>query len=393
MNIPVPSRAYQPLTVTTAGKPIFLDSHSTTMIDPRVANTMMDVARQGFGNPNSLQHSFGTDSNEILVQAKESVARLVGGVGSDVYFTAGATEGIQLAIAHAIGPNRATPLRVAVSRAEHLATIDTLKRAESMGQVCLSWIDTDSTGAVTPERLEVVLLQGTDLVCIMGANNEIGTINPIRELSDLACKFDAKILVDATQAAGWTKIEAANWAIDYLIYSAHKIHGPQGVGALVAPRFSFADLFGLAGAPRPTPNVPGIAGFAQACDLMFDEVAADTERLSALRDRLQRQLTTSIKDLRVNGDQSRRLPYNLHVAVPDLDSDLIIAWVRDKIAISSGAACSSGALGPSHVMRAIALPGQYLDGAIRIGLSRFTTDHEIDVAADILISAIEQLRQ
>lgn len=372
---------------------IYLDHHATTPVDPRVADVVMHAMIGNFGNANSIDHAFGEAAGAIVARASEAVAALVGSAPEDVYFTSGSTEAIRLALAHAISQARRSPLRVALTKVEHKAVIDAVSIAGRSGQVKPCWIEVDSRGRLSPDSLQVVLDAGVDLVCLMAANNEVGTIYPVSEVALQIREYGASIMVDATQAAGRIPLHARDWGIDYLVVSAHKLYGPKGVGALISPvgdlRTQISDLIW---ASEGTPNVSGIAGFGEACRLRRLEMAEDESRIAALRDRLQLSLASSIPGLVINGDLLRRLSGNLHVSVAGIPNDALMARLRKKVAISTGSACTSGAHGPSHVLQAMALPEELQEGALRIGIGKFNTEDEIDRAAKEIVAAVDAVK-
>lgn len=296
-------------------------------------------------------------------------------------------------MAHAISRVRNSPLRVALTRVEHKAVIDAVSIAARSGQVKLCWIDIDAQGRLSPASLQTALDAGVDLVCLMAANNEVGTIYPVPEVALQVRDRGAAIMVDATQAAGRFPLHARDWGIDYLVVSAHKLYGPKGVGALISPVGDLrTQMFDLIWASEGTPNVPGIAGFGEACRLRRLEMAEDEPRIAALRDRLQSKLTASIPDLAVNGDLSRRLSGNLHISVPGIPNDALMVRLRKKVAISTGSACTSGAHGPSHVLQAMGLSEALQEGALRIGVGKFNTEDEIDRAAKEIVAAVDAVK-
>ncbi len=294
---------------------------------------------------------------------------------------------------HAISGRRRSPLRIALTRVEHKAVIDAVSIAARSGQVEFCWIEVDKQGRLSSDSLQAAIDAGIDLVCLMAANNEIGTIYPVPEVALQVRECGAAIMVDATQAAGRIPLHACHWGVDYLVLSAHKLYGPKGVGALVSSvRDVRTQILDLIWAAEGTPNVPGIAGFGEACRLRQLEMAEDESRIAALRDRLQSQLTASISDLAVNGDLSCRLSGNLHVSVPGIPNDAIMARLHKSVAISTGSACASGAHGPSHVLQAMALSEELQDGALRICVGKFNTEGEIDRAAEEIIAAIDSVK-
>lgn len=374
-------------------RPIYLDHHATTPVDPRVADVVLCAMTSTYGNANSVDHAFGEAANALISTASEALAWLVGSSAEDVHFTSGSTEAIRLALAHASTRQRQSSLRVALTSVEHRAVIGAVMAASRSGNVEPLWIDVDEKGSVSLDSLRAALRAGVDLVCLIAANNEVGTINPVKDIVAHVHGYGAAILVDATQAAGRVPLSARDWDIEYLVVSAHKLYGPKGVGALVSPipnlRSQISDHLC---AYEGTPNVPGIAGFGEACRLRLSEMAADEARIAALRDRLQAELTASIPGLVVNGHPSRRLSGNLHVSVPGIPNEAVMARLRNKVAISTGAACASGAHTSSHVLQAMGLSEELQDGALRIGIGKFNTAEEIGRAAREIAAAVMAVR-
>ncbi|MDY7014211.1 MAG: aminotransferase class V-fold PLP-dependent enzyme, partial [Cyanobacteriota bacterium] len=256
----------------------------------------------------------------------------------------------------------------------------------------------DSQGRLNLDNIENVCATGISLLCVMAANNEIGNLYPIREIAQIARNYGVPFLCDASQAVGKIPINFADWGITYLALSAHKLYGPKGVGALVARRDSPLEplIFGGGhqhGRRSGTLNVPGIVGLGEACRLRILEREEDENAIARLRDKLQTLLQTQIPDLIINGDRANRLAGNLHISIPDIPNSAIIARIRDRLAISTGSACSSGVEAPSHVLQALKLPSDVIEGALRIGLGKFTTEAECDRAAEILMGAVRQTRQ
>jgi cysteine desulfurase len=378
----------------SAALPIYLDYHATTPVDPRVAAIVQQVMTVDFGNANSVEHLYGDVAAELVEEARGHVAALVGADPDTVNFTSGSTESIRLAIGHAISVSGKLPLQVAATAVEHRAVLDALAVHEARGEVAVRLLPVDRLGRLDLEVLESACRQGTELVCVMAANNEVGTIYPIERVGQIASSFGARLLVDATQATGHIPIRADKWNITYLTLSAHKIYGPKGVGALVAPR-AFGVRFShgqVPGVGEGTPNVPGIAGLGKACRLRGLELASDEKRIAGQRDRLEAMLLAGIDGLVVNGDPKHRLSNNLHVAIPGVPNNAVITRLRRRVALSSGAACSSGAEAPSHVLRAMGLPNEIQSSALRISNGKFTTDEEIERAAEQITNAIADVR-
>lgn len=371
--------------VLPRSRPIYLDYHATTPVDPRIVEVIRYALLEAFGNANSADHAYGEEAAALVADARRHVANLVGSEPAGVHFTSGSTEAIRRAIQHAVQSRRdARPLQVVASTVEHRAVLSALAEGEAHGELDIRWAPVDGCARLDMARLET-LLPGADLVCVMAANNEVGTLYPVAEIARLAADVGASVLVDATQAAGRIDLAAQAWEVAYLVLSAHKLYGPKGVGALVSsPLMRFPD--------HGTPNVPGIAGFGEACRLRSEERGADEPRIAALRNRLEALLRTRIQGLGVNGDPDHRLSGNLHVSVPGVPNDAVIARLRDTVAISTGAACTSGTPEPSHVLRAMGLSDDRQEGALRIGVGKFTSDLDIECAADHIAHAVECTR-
>lgn len=373
-------------------RPIYLDHQATTPVDPRVAEVMVRVMTQQFGNPNSTHHIFGQAAAAVVRDAARSVAALVGAAPGDVRFTSGASEAIRLAFAYAAERRSGAPLTVAASRVEHPAVLEELAAGERDGRFRIVWMPVNQSGRVSLETVAAALKAPIDLFCLMAANNEVGVIQPFTEAAALARAAGAEVLVDATQGAGRLSLSLIGADIDYLVLSGHKIYGPKGIGAIVG-----ADL-GDAPAPagfavhNATPNVPGIAGLGEACRLRRLEMDADEARIGLLRDRMQAGLQAALPGLAINGDQEHRLAGSLHVSAPGVQNDIVVAHLRDLVAISTGAACMSGVDAPSHVLQAMDLEDWRIDGALRIGLGRDTTEQDVERAVTFISWAVQRLQ-
>lgn len=365
---------------------VYLDHHATTPVDPRVARVVFETMTNNFGNAHSVDHIFGQSAAGLVGRAAVQVADFLSASPKNVRFTSGATEAIRIALEIAVSKRKC--LKVGVSRVEHKAVLHPLLSLERQGRATLVWIDADSAGRIALEDIKSVVEQDIDLLCLMAANNEIGTIYPIREAAALAAKSGVEILVDATPAAGRTPIEIDAWNIDYLVLSAHKLYGPKGAGALVSAAASADDTIAHSG----TLNVPAIIGFAEACRIHASEGPAAESKTEELRNRLETALLNMVDDLTINGDRQNRLTNNLHISAPGAPNDAVISRLERKVAISTGAACASGAQEPSHVLRAMKLSPELQETALRISPGRFNTLEEIDYAADQIASAIADVR-
>lgn len=376
---------------TTKSRPIYLDHHASTPVDPRVLEVAIRMMVEDFGNANGVENIHGEHAAFAVLQAKALVASVVSAEPDDVHFTSGSTEAIQLAIAHAITVHPG-PLRVAMSRVEHKAVIDTVLQAERMGLVQKCWITVDDKARLDWSSLERVLSQGIDLVCVMAANNEVGTIYPVQRIAKASHEHGAAVLVDATQAIGRMAFDVGDEMLDYIAVSGHKVYGPKGIGALVAPRFDRSVVYGLQGAHSPTPNVAGIVAMGRACEIMELEGAQESARLQHLRDRLQERLLALVPHVVINGDAANRLPHNLHLSVPGAPNDVVLARLRGKLSVSTGSACNAGAQEPSHVLQAMGLPDVLLESCLRIGLGRSTDLEDVEAAATLIADAVHDVR-
>jgi cysteine desulfurase len=376
--------------------PIYLDYHATTPCDRRVAEVVLHYMTNAFGNSSSIDHIYGDHADIAVKQASKQVADLVGALPREVIFTSGATESINLLLQGL--PSSGKKKRIAVLPVEHKAVLDTCEALSKKGLAEIVFLQVDRQGKLDLKHLEQVCTEGLSLLCVMAANNEIGTIYPIQAVGAIAQKYNIPFLCDGSQAVGKIPIYFTEWGITYLAISGHKLYAPKGIGALIVKKGLFLEPIIHGGGHQKgmrsgTLNVPGIAGLGEACRLLQLEMAVDERVIAAKRDRLQTLLQESIPDLVINGDRTNRLAGNLHVSIPSIPNKAIIARIRDRLAISTGSACSSGVEAPSHVLQAIALPENLIEGALRISIGKFTTDEECDRTANILAEAVHQVRQ
>ena len=380
-------------------RPIYLDYHATTPVDPRVASVVMEYMLTEFGNASSIDHTYGDKADRAVKQAAKQVADLIGAVPREVLFTSGATESINLVLQGLTQKSPSThKLKIAVLPIEHKAVLDTCDALVKKGIAEMILLKVDRQGKLDLEHVETTCSQGIDLICVMAANNEIGTIYPMPEIGAIAQRYNAPFLCDATQAVGKIPINFRDWGITYLTLSGHKMYAPKGIGALILRKgYHLQPLIYGGGQQKGiragTLNVAGIAGLGEACRLRQQEMLADEQAIAAKRDRLQSLLLESIPDLTINGDRLNRLAGNLHISVPNIPNKAIITRIRDQLAIATGSACSSGVETASHVLQAINLPTNLIEGALRISIGKFTTDAEIDRAANILITAVHSTQQ
>lgn len=366
--------------------PIYLDNHSTTRVDDRVADVMVRLMTGEYGNAASRQHEFGWRAEAAVEIARKHVAALIGANEKEIIFTSGATESINLAL-KGIAEGQGRPGdRIVTAATEHKAGLEVCDALRQRGYDVVV-LPVDRSGSVDPDDLRKALEKKTLLVSIMAANNEIGTIAPLTAIGSLCREYGALFHTDAAQAAGKMTIDVNAMQIDLLSMSAHKLHGPKGAGALyirsARPSMRLAPQMIGGGHERGyrsgTQNVPGIAGFGEAARIAMSESAEDNSRISRLRDRLAAGLSAGIEGLRVNGHPDNRLVNNASVLIPGVKSDRLIMAMKD-VCVSAGSACSSASPEPSHVLQSIGLSADEASCCIRFGLSKYTTEEEIDYA-------------
>jgi cysteine desulfurase len=385
-------------------RPVYLDYHATTPVDPRVLDAMLPFFTERFGNAASRQHAFGWEAQEAVDRARAQVAALINASAGEIVFTSGATESNNLAIkgvvralsqGTAAGGGRDHVVTVAT---EHKSVLDSCKRLEDDG--CrVTVIGVTAEGFIDVDELRAALTPRTALVSVMAANNEIGVVQPLAAIAPLVHEHGALLHTDAAQAAGKVPIDVAAAGVDLLSLTAHKFYGPKGAGALYVrrqkPKLRLASLIDGGGQEHGvrsgTLNVPGIVGLGAAAEICRVEMAAEGARLSALRDRLLAGLRGNLEGVRVNGALSPRLPHNLHVSFEDVEGEALLMALGD-LAVSTGSACSSGSQAPSHVLQSIGAVGDRAGASIRFGLGRTTTDADVDFAIDRVTTVVRALR-
>ncbi len=386
--------------------PIYMDNHATTRIDPRVLEATMPWLTEKYGNAASRSHSFGWAADQAVETARAQVAKLIGATAREIVFTSGATESNNLAItgtvdAYIAANNSAARAHVVTQATEHKAVLDPCAWLEKRG--CrVSVLPVDSEGCLRMADLQRVLdsVEKPVLVSILFANNEIGTLQPIDEIGALCHERGVLFHTDAAQAVGKVPVDVNRSNIDLLSISGHKIYGPKGIGALYVrrrnPRVELAEQMHGGGHEKGlrsgTLNVPGIVGLGVACEIAGTEMEAESARLSALRDGLQAKLLASLERVRVNGSQEHRLPGNLNMTFEGVDSETLMMGVKE-VALSSGSACTSAKIEPSHVLRALGLDEEAAHSSIRIGLGRFNTAEEVDYVAERVADVVRKLRE
>jgi cysteine desulfurase len=377
--------------------PIYLDYSATTPVDPRVAEKMIPYLTEFFGNPASRSHAFGWKAEAAVEEARAHVAALIGADPKEIIWTSGATEGNNLALKGAANFYKTKGKHIVTQKTEHKAVLDAVRELERQGFEA-SYLDVEANGIVSLEKLKAALRPDTILVSIMMVNNEIGVIQPVWEIGELCREKGIVFHVDAVQGAGRVEIDMAKLKADLLTITAHKIYGPKGVGALYVrrkPRVRIEAQIHGGGHERGfrsgTLATHQIVGFGEAARLAKAEMATENQRVRALRDRLW----SSIKDMEevyVNGDLERRIPHNLNVSFNFVEGESLIMAVKD-IAVSSGSACTSASLEPSYVLRALGRNDELAHSSIRITLGRFTTEEEVDYAAQLVRRKVEKLRE
>ncbi len=379
--------------------PIYLDNHATTRPDPRVVAEMMPYLTEIYGNPASRTHAFGWDAEKAVEAARARVARLIGARPNEIVFTSGATESDNLAIKGALELQRDRGKHVVTVATEHRAVLDTCRRLEREGRADVTVLRPLPSGLVDLDALRAAVRPDTVLVSVMHANSEIGVIQPLSEIGTIAREAGALFHTDAAQSVGKIPVDVDSMRLDLLSLSAHKLYGPKGSGVLFARtkerRVRLAPQMDGGGQERGlrsgTLNVPGIVGLGAACEIAEREMADEATRILGLRERLRERLSSELDEVRVNGDLERRLPGNLNISFAYVEGEALLMSLAD-IALSSGSACTSASLEPSHVLRAIGLRDELAHASIRFGIGRFNDAAEIEHVVDRVIAEVRRLR-
>ena len=382
---------------------IYLDFQATTPVDSRVLEAMLPYFAQSFGNPGSISHALGRDARDAVNTARETIASALGAEAREIVFTSGATESNNLAVRGVLERARRRGDHIISVATEHKAILDPLAHQARRGcEVTL--LPVDRYGLVDPQRVADVLRDETGLVSVMLANNEIGTLQPIAEIGALCRERGILFHTDATQSFGKLPLDVHALPIDLLSCSAHKLYGPKGIGALYVRRSappvrleSQIDGGGQEGGLRSgTLNVPAIVGFAKAVEISINEMSSEAERLASLRNRLFAQLRAALPEVSLNGPDlaasDQRLPHNLNCTFPGVQGEALMLNMP-HLAVSSGSACTSANPEPSHVLQAIGLSPDEARSSLRFGLGRSTTAAEIENAVEMVVSAVQRLRQ
>lgn len=381
-------------------KPIYLDYHATTPVDPRVLEAMMPYFTEVFGNPASKNHTFGNEAYAAVEDSRASLAKALNAKPQEIVFTSGATEAINLAIKGVAIASRTPSAHVITVATEHKAVLDCCEWLLTRG-FGVTILPVGPDGMLDSEELEKAIRPETILVSVMAANNEIGVLQPLQEIGNICSRNGIYFMTDATQALGKMPIDVRKLNIDLLAASAHKVYGPKGIGLLYIrrsnPRVCIDALVhggghekGLRSGTLPTPN---IVGFAKAIEIAAKEMPKEQSRLQRLRDDFLARIRSDIPNIHVNGSLTQRLPQNLNISFENVESEALMIALKSEIAVSSGSACTTAAVLPSHVLKAIGLSDAQAHSSIRFGLGRFTTEEQLNRAHEALTREIFRLRR
>jgi cysteine desulfurase len=383
----------------TVKTPIYMDYHATTPVDPRVLETMLPYFNEKFGNSASRNHAFGWTAEEAVENARGQIARLINATPKEIIFTSGATESNNLALKGAAEMYREKGNHIITQVTEHKAVLDTCKRLEKYGYE-VTYLPVGKDGRVNPEDVRKAITPKTIIISIMYANNEIGVVQPIAEIGKIAKERGVLLHVDGVQAIGKIPVDVQADNIDLLSMTAHKIYGPKGVGALYVrrrnPRVQLSAMLDGGGHERGmrsgTLNVPGIVGFGKACEICQNEMASESARMIALRDRLRAGLEARLDEVYINGTMEHHLPNNLNMSFAFVEGESLLMGIND-IAVSSGSACTSATLEPSYVLKALGVGEDLAHTSIRFGLGRFNTEEEVDYVVNRMVEVVSRLRE
>lgn len=378
--------------------PIYLDYNATTPCDEVVLQAMLPYFSKNFGNAASRTHAFGWKAAEAVDFAREQVAELIGAGKTEIIFTSGATEGDNLALKGVFEAYATQGNHIITTAIEHKAVLDTCAHLEKIGAE-ITYLPVDRNGIIDPQDLEAAIRPHTILISVMYANNELGVVQPIKEVATVAKKHNVTFFSDATQAVGKIEVNVEEDGIDLLALSGHKMYGPKGVGALYVrrknPRVRLIAQIDGGGHERAmrsgTLNVPGIVGLGKACELSRQQMPGEAARLNELRSKLENSLS-QISGVSVNGNSKNRLPNTTNMAFKDVEGNALMIGLQKDIAVSSGSACTSASLEPSYVLKALHLEDDLAKSSIRFSLGRYTTEEEIDYVIKKVSQTVEKLR-
>ncbi|MCY7272162.1 MAG: IscS subfamily cysteine desulfurase [Phormidesmis sp. CAN_BIN44] len=381
-----------------AQRPIYLDNQATTPVDDRVLAAMLPYFTEQFGNPSSVGHVYGWEAEAAIKQAREILANAIHATPEEIIFTSGATEANNLAIKGVAESYLAQGRHIITLQTEHNAVLDPCHYLQSLGFE-VTVLPVESDGLINLNLLEKTLRSDTILVSVMAANNEIGVLQPLEAIGDLCHAHQVLFHTDAAQAIGKIPLDVETMHIDLMSLTAHKVYAPKGIGALYVrrrnPRVQIAPQIHGGGHERGlrsgTLYPPQIVGFAKAVELAIAEMPAESQRLTELRDRLWQQMS-QLDGVHLNGHATQRLPGNLNISIEGIGGQALLLGVQPTIAVSSGSACTSAKIEPSHVLRALGLPDELAYASMRFGIGRFNTSEEVDRAADVVIETVRSLR-
>jgi cysteine desulfurase len=378
---------------------IYMDHHATTPVDPRVLEAMLPFFTDEFGNAASRSHSFGWRAEEAVEESRKAVAGLIGATPMEIVFTSGATESDNLAIFGTVDRLREHGKHIVTVSTEHLAVLDCCRQLEKRGFE-VTYLPVDTTGRVSPDGLRAALRPDTILISVMAANNEVGSLQPISAIGKIAKERKVLFHCDASQAAGKIPVDVEAMGVDLLSFTAHKLYGPKGIGALFVrkkgPRVRLAPMLHGGGHERGmrpgTLNVPGIVGFGKACEIARNVMPEESDRLGRLRDQLYRGIVSELKEVRLNGHPDLRLPHNLNLSFGYVEGESLML-AMDDVAVSSGSACTSATREPSHVLKAMGVSDELAHTSLRFGLGRFNTREEVDYVIGRVVESVKKLRE
>jgi len=379
--------------------PVYLDNNATTPMDPRVLETMIPYFTEHFGNAASRNHPFGWEAEEAVDYAREQVAKLIGADPKEIIFTSGATEGDNLGIKGVYEMYASKGNHIITCTTEHKAVLDTCKHIEKLGGE-VTYLEVQADGLIDLKELEAAIKPTTILISIMYANNEIGVVQPVKEISAIAKKHGVLFFTDATQAVGKIPVDVIKDGIDIMAFTGHKMYGPKGIGALYVrrknPRVKVTAQMDGGGHERGmrsgTLNVPGIVGFGKACEICRLDMEKDTAHVLALRNKLENALL-QIEESYLNGNKEHRLPHVSNISFKYVEGEGLMMGFNKNIALSSGSACTSASLEPSYVLKALGLGDDLAHSSLRFGLSRFTTEEQIDYTIEQITNTVNKLRE
>lgn len=373
--------------------PIYLDNNATTPTDPRVLEEMLPYFLNKFGNAASRTHSFGWEAEEAVEHARENIANLIGATPNEIVFTSGATEAINLAIKGIFESSVKEINHIITVQTEHKAVLDTCQSIEKRGAQ-VTYLPVDANGLISLHELEAAITKDTLLIAVMFANNETGVIQPVREIGEIAAKHGIHFFTDATQAVGKIPVNVKENNVALMAFSAHKLYGPKGIGALFVRKKNGPALTAQidgGGHERNrrsgTLNVPGIVGLGKACELAEAELTMELEGLAALRRRLELGLS-SLKIV-INASSAPRLPHCTNITFSDIDGEKLILEASSRVAFSQSSACTSATIQPSHVLKAMGLTDEIINNSFRLSLGRFTTSEQVDMAIEVISKIVK----